>query len=67
VAWLREFARGPEFVYRHSWRDGDAILWDNRCTQHCATPFDDTRYTRLMHRTTIEGKAPIMAEPAAAA
>ena len=46
---------------------GDAILWDNRCTQHSATGFDESRYARLMHRTTLEGDAPVMAEPAAAA
>jgi alpha-ketoglutarate-dependent taurine dioxygenase len=61
VAWLQEFARQDRFVYRHRWRDGDAVLWDNRCTQHCATPFDEKRYTRLMHRTTLEGAAPTMA------
>jgi taurine dioxygenase len=61
VAWLQEFARQDRFVYRHRWRDGDAVLWDNRCTQHCATPFDEARFTRLMHRTTLEGDAPIMA------
>jgi taurine dioxygenase len=61
VAWLQEFARQDRFVYRHRWRDGDAVLWDNRCTQHCATPFDEARYTRLMLRTTLEGDVPIMA------
>src|SRR5215469_6729952 len=61
VAWLQEFARQDRFVYGHRWRDADAVLWDNRCTQHCATPFDEARYTRLMHRTTLEGDAPIMA------
>ena len=61
VAFLQEFARQDRFVYRHRWRDGDAVLWDNRCTQHCATPFDEAHYTRLMHRTTLEGDAPIMA------
>jgi alpha-ketoglutarate-dependent taurine dioxygenase len=61
VAWLQEFAHQDRFVYRHRWRDGDGVLWDNRCTQHCATPFDELRYTRLMHRTTLEGTAPIMA------
>ena len=61
VAWLQEFARQERFVYRHRWHDGDAVLWDNRCTQHCATPFDEGRYVRLMHRTTLEGTAPIMA------
>jgi len=61
VGWLQKFACQDRFVYRHRWRDGDAVLWDNRCTQHCATPFDEARYTRLMHRTTLEGTAPIMA------
>jgi taurine dioxygenase/putative 2-oxoglutarate oxygenase len=61
IAYLQEFARQDRFVYRHRWRDGDAVLWDNRCTQHCATPFDEARHVRLMHRTTLEGTAPIMA------
>jgi len=55
---LRAFATRPEFVYAHHWQVGDAILWDNRCTLHCATPFDETRYERLMHRTTIAGDVP---------
>ena len=60
--YLRGFAIRPEFVYRHAWRVGDAVLWDNRCTQHCATEFDDTRYRRHMLRTTLEGEAPILAD-----
>lgn len=62
---LCEFAQRPEFLYRHRWRPGDAVLWDNRCTQHCATPFEEERYTRRMHRTTLEGEAPLMADLAA--
>jgi alpha-ketoglutarate-dependent taurine dioxygenase len=61
---LKHFATRPEFVYRHRWRVGDAMLWDNRCTQHCATPFDDTTLRRHMHRTTLEGEVPVMAERA---
>ena len=52
----------PEFVYRHQWRVGDAVLWDNRCAQHCATPFDDSKFERHMQRTTLEGERPIIAE-----
>ena len=48
----------PEFTYTHRWQVGDAILWDNRCTQHCALPFDDERYERHMQRTTLEGDTP---------
>jgi taurine dioxygenase/putative 2-oxoglutarate oxygenase len=61
VTYLQAFAHEPRFVYRHQWRKGDAVLWDNRCVQHCATPFDETRYVRLMHRTTLEGETPLMA------
>jgi len=62
---LQEFAVRPEFVYRHRWQQGDAVLWDNRCAQHCATPFDDAKYRRHMNRTTIEGEVPLLAtEPA---
>jgi alpha-ketoglutarate-dependent taurine dioxygenase len=62
IADLLAFAQRPERVYRHRWRQGDAVLWDNRCTQHCATPFDSARYTRRMHRTTLEGEMPLLAE-----
>ena len=55
---LRAFATQERFVYGHHWEVGDAVLWDNRCTMHCATPFDESRYRRLMHRTTIKGDAP---------
>lgn len=37
---------------------GDAVMWDNRCTLHRATPFGKTRYKGKLHRTTIAGKAP---------
>jgi alpha-ketoglutarate-dependent taurine dioxygenase len=62
IDFLKDFATRPEFVYRHQWQVGDALLWDNRCAQHCATPFDDATYQRLMQRTTIEGEVPLMAE-----
>ena len=64
IDYLKDFATRPEFVYRHKWRVGDALLWDNRCTQHCATAWDDSKYTRRMQRTTLEGEVPIMAERA---
>lgn len=56
---LRTFATRPEFVYCHRWQTGDAVLWDNRCTLHCATPFDEERHRRVMHRTTVVGARPI--------
>jgi alpha-ketoglutarate-dependent taurine dioxygenase len=62
IRYLQDFATRPEFVCRHKWRVGDALLWDNRCAQHCATPYDDERHERHMQRTTLEGEPPIMAE-----
>jgi alpha-ketoglutarate-dependent 2,4-dichlorophenoxyacetate dioxygenase len=40
------------FTYLHRWRVGDLVMWDNRCTLHRGTPFDDTRWPRDMQRAT---------------
>ncbi|MCA8928810.1 MAG: TauD/TfdA family dioxygenase [Alphaproteobacteria bacterium] len=45
----------PRFVYAHEWRQGDLIVYDNRCTIHAATWFDADRYERIMWRTTVRG------------
>jgi taurine dioxygenase len=47
----------PEFIYRHQWRPGDVIMWDNRCTVHYAI-HDYGDAERVMHRTTIAGDVP---------
>ncbi len=62
IAWLTDYAVGPDFVYEHKWSVGDALLWDNRCTQHCAMPFDDHIHERHMHRTTLEGDVPFFGD-----
>jgi len=49
---LMEHATQPEFVYRHVWREGDLVIWDNRATMHRARPFDDARYRRELRRVT---------------
>ena len=49
---LMEHATRPEHVYRHSWRRGDFVIWDNRATMHRARPFDDTVHRREMRRVT---------------
>ena len=49
---IYEFATQPEFVYRHHWQAGDAVLWDNGFTMHRREPFDPSA-RRLMKRTTI--------------
>ena len=68
---LTAFCTQPQFLYSHHWREGDAVMWDNRCTLHRATPYDQARYKRKLHRTTIAGKTPdsafaVMPEPRAA-
>lgn len=49
---LIEHATRPEFVYRHSWRVGDLVIWDNRATMHRARPFDDAKHRRELRRVT---------------
>ena len=56
---VTEFCARPQFVYRHRWRPGDLVFWDNRCTMHRVLPWDD-QYRRLMHRTTIKGDKPYL-------
>ena len=58
---LRAFALQDRFVYAYRWKPGDALLWDNRCTMHCATPFDEDAYRRVMYRTTVKGDLPAAA------
>ena len=56
LAMLYSHATRPEFVYRHKWSVGDAVLWDNRSTMHHAVhDFYDTGGVRHMHRTTVMG------------
>ncbi|MBL0421105.1 TauD/TfdA family dioxygenase [Ramlibacter sp. AW1] len=57
---LTEFATQPQFVYQHKWRVGDLLLWDNRCTMHRATPFDDFSERRDLRRTTVVGDLPLV-------
>ena len=49
---LIEHATQPQFVYRHSWRERDLVIWDNRASMHRARPFDDQRYRRELRRVT---------------
>lgn len=46
-------AAKPENSFRHEWRDGDVVVWDNQAAVHRATPYDTERYRRVMERTTI--------------
>jgi len=49
---LQEHATQPEFVYRHAWRPGDLVLWDNRSVMHRGCRYDLSQ-VRDMRRTTV--------------
>ena len=53
---LIAFSTQPQFVYRHHWKVGDLVIWDNRCTMHRGLPYDDTQ-RRVLHRTTVSDYA----------
>ena len=58
LEFLFAHSRKPEFTYRHRWRAGDVLFWDNRITQHYAVA-DYWPRRRRMHRATILGDRPV--------
>lgn len=59
MAELEAFATQEWFLYRHHWRAGDLLMWDNRCLLHRADAnFDAARFARVLHRTCLRGTAP---------
>jgi taurine dioxygenase len=49
-------ATRDSLAWRHQWRVGDLVLWDNRCTMHRRDAFDPAA-RRVMHRTQIRAGA----------
>jgi taurine dioxygenase len=58
LARLFEHQTRPEFCYRHVWRPGDMVFWDNRSTMHLATGCPP-HLRRTMYRTTVKGDRPV--------
>jgi len=56
---LREWATRPQFVYRHEWKLGDMVIWDNTGTMHRAIPYP-LDSGRMMHRTQLAGEEPFV-------
>jgi len=50
---LLAHATQRQFVYTHRWRVNDLVIWDDRCTMHRGTGFDDLRWQRDMQRATV--------------
>ncbi len=59
IRFLARHATRPENVYRHRWRVGDVVVWDNRATMHYAVHDYDETMPRLLHRTTAAGSRPV--------
>jgi alpha-ketoglutarate-dependent 2,4-dichlorophenoxyacetate dioxygenase len=55
---LTEHATERRFVYRHAWRVGDLVIWDNLATLHRGVAFDDTAHRRELRRVTTLDAAP---------
>lgn len=50
---LLPYMTGPDFTVKWSWRPGDVVVWDNRCTIHAATGYDYEGHDREMWRLTL--------------
>ena len=53
LAELLEHATQREFVYRHKWRSGDLVIWDNRAVLHRGRRYDLSK-RRELRRSTVE-------------
>jgi taurine dioxygenase len=52
-------ATQERYQYRHRWRQGDIVIWDNRCTMHKANADYPEGAKRFMLRIIIEGTVPV--------
>jgi taurine dioxygenase len=56
---LLEFATAPQFEYRHEWKPGDLVMWDNRCVLHKANGDYDMSEVRYLYRVMLKGSVPV--------
>jgi alpha-ketoglutarate-dependent taurine dioxygenase len=55
---LLEHATTERFQYRHAWRPGDLVMWDNRCLLHKANGDYDMGQVRYLYRVMLQGDVP---------
>ena len=67
VAELMAHATQKKYEYRHKWRYGDMLIWDNRSVMHQANGDYDMNEVRHLHRIMIKGEPVVAAEPLAVA
>ena len=56
---LLAHATAPRFQYRHQWRPGDLVMWDNRFLLHKANGDYDMNELRYLYRVMLKGDVPI--------
>jgi taurine dioxygenase len=56
---LLTHATQPHYEYRHQWREGDMVMWDNRCLLHKANGDYDMAQVRYLYRIMLKGDAPV--------
>ena len=59
LAGLLEHSVRPDFIYRHQWRKGDMLIWDNRAAMHRAHFDYDPEEYRLLYRVLVRGEVPV--------
>jgi len=59
---LLDFATQDQFTYLHHWKVGDLVMYDNRAALHRARPYKITEHPRILHRTTVMGEGPTVAD-----
>ena len=55
---LNKLATKTQFIYKHKYKEGDVLVWDNRRLLHKGTKYDTAKEKRVMRRTTIIGEVP---------
>ena len=56
---LLAHATQPQYEYRHQWRPGDMVMWDNRCLLHKANGDYDMGQVRYLYRIMLKGDVPV--------
>jgi taurine dioxygenase len=56
---LMQHATQKKYEYRHKWRHGDWVMWDNRSVMHQANPDYDMNERRYLYRLMLKGEVPM--------
>ena len=62
---LNDWVVQDKYVFRHTWRQHDLVIWDNRIVLHRGQTWAEEEHRRVMHRTTVAGDGPTTAQVAA--